>query len=252
MREFTFTMSAILCFVLQREMDIPFLGRAAAQYTLRPGYLAPTGPALAEPQGRSFDGKQRQTLSGDGVADLYLSTANPSTDWSEFALPARPQRSMECGLWRTAFFGLSTGQSLCRNTGSHHRMATAPGGHLLSKINQRNLGAESQSRAAVFPTRRGHLLRTSNPIPPRVPLSLSLVKAKATIACKRRAHVAICRTTSFWPFRSGAPPPHPTRTHQTLRARNRLYVLVSAIRKTLRIPQSPHRAYWPNFKTLKP
>ena len=95
MREFTFTMSAILCFVLQREMDIPFLGRAAAQYPLRPGYLAPTGPALSEPQGRMFDAKQRQTLSGDGVADLYLYTANPSTDLAAFALPARHPRSLE-------------------------------------------------------------------------------------------------------------------------------------------------------------
>ena len=252
MREWTFTLSAILCFALQREMDIPFLGRAAAQHPLRPGYLAPTGPALAEPQGRIFSGKQRQTLGGNGMENLCVSTANPPIDRSECTLPTQLEQSLEHRYRRTAFSGLPTGQSFCGNPSGHHRMAIASGGHSFQQNHQGYLGQKSQNRAAFFLARKRHEIRPSHPFSIRIPLSFSMAESKTAIARKCRTYVAICRRVAFWPFRSGAPPPHPTRTHQTLGAGNRLYVLVSTIRQTLRIPQSPHRANWPNFKTLKP
>lgn len=252
MREWTITLSAILCFALQREMDIPFLGRAAAQHPLRPGYLAPTGPALAQPTGRSVFGKQRQTLGGNGMENLCVSSANPSVDRSECSIPAPTQRKLEHRSRGFAFLGLWSGGPLCGNPSSHHRMATAPRGYLLPQSFKGNLDSQSQFRATVLFARRRHLLRASNALSPRIPLLLSMAQAISTTASQCRTYVAVFRRIAFWPVRSGAPPPYRSRSYQTLGTRNRLYVLVSTICQTLRIPQSPHRANWPNFKTLKP
>lgn len=229
MREWTITLSAILCFALQREMDIPFLGRAAAQHPLRPGYLAPTGPALAQPTGRSVFGKQRQTLDGNGMENLCVSSTNPSVNRTEYTALTSTQRTLEHRSRGIAFLGLSSGEPLCGNPSSDHRMATPPRSDLFPQSCQRNLDPQGQSRAALLFARRRHLLRASNALSPRIPLLLSMAQAISTTASQCRTYVAVFRRIAFWPVRSGAPPAYLTHSHQTLGTRNRLYVLVSTI-----------------------